>query len=642
MTPHRTSLVALCCLFALTVLVYGSIWQAEFVSFDDPQLILENPQLRDLSPAGLVAIFTPRPGASYQPLRVLSYGIDWKLFGTSATGYHAHNLLLHLLAACCFFLFLQQLLADRDREMRVTIGLFATALFLLHPVQVESVAWASSRKYGLLVVCVLGSCYCLLRWVRSKHWPWYVASLALAIASAGASPFGTTMVAVVWAILAMQPGLSWRKTFLGALPFSICMVAALPLFMTSEATAADQDLSVIKGSSVTNCGLGLRTFAMLGTYVRSLGMPAWLNARYVDVVQISWTFPLLWLGAVAACGLIALTIVCWRKGERLPAFCLFWITATGAPVSGLVPISTLVADRYVYLPGVGVWLLVGYGLARAVRPPTSRLIVLALLACILAVPTRSRTQVWQNSIALWEDCVRKDARNHRAHSSLATEYGSIGRTELALEHFQKAIQLNDHDAFSYYNLGLLLAQLGRDAEAQLQFSHALKLKPNHSDVLNNLGVTHLRLGQLDQARQLFLRATEQEAQLALPHIHLGGILATKGDFTGAAAHYQTALSLEPGSLKALDGVARLAQTQGNHEDAIEPLRSILRERPNHAPAHNSLGNVLMQLGRYREAAECYQAAATLRPDLAGLRQNLEKARAMAESPGPDTNIQLPN
>lgn len=611
-------------LVAVAAVAYAGVWQAGFVSFDDPQLLLENPQTKSLSGRNLVAIFTPQPGLSYQPVRVLSYAVDWQLFGQSARGYHLHNLLLHVLAGLLVAELLWLLLPGASRHVRMVTVVAAAALFLLHPIQVEAVAWVSSRKYGLLLVFLLGSCCCVAQFVRTRKAWWFALALGTALLAALASPFGVVAPALALLVgLRLQPQ-AWRRHLLMAAGLLPCLLVAIPLFLPSEMAATDHDLAVIK-TTTFGWGGGIHAIAGLGTYARNLVVPLWLNARYVGVVDMGWSSGLVWLGLVTVAAAAALVVVCWRRGEKLPAFCFGWCVLGWAPVSGLVPVSTLVADRYAYLFGIGIWLGIGYGIARLVRDTRHALALVGVLVLPLSWATQQRVGVWRNSETLWLDCIAKEPRNYRAYSSLATEYMAQNRIPEAVAEFERAISLNQTDAFPYYNLGLLYANAGDMAKAQRYFEEAYALKPRHPDVLNNLGVVLMDQGLPKEAEPYLRAAIEQAAGMPLSRIHLAKILLGRGDLDEAEALFRSALELDAGALRGYEGLARVCQQRQDYAGAVEWLKALLARRADYAPAHNDLGTCYMGLQQFGLAAASYRRACELRPDLAPLRANLQRA-----------------
>ena len=333
-------------LLGLVLLIYGQTLGFDFSNWDDPALVLKNPAIRSLG----VDTFVPKPGQAYQPIRVLSYAIDYAIWGLDSPGaFHFTNLLLHASATILLFLALQRMLPllRGPRPTDAKLALLVAALFAVHPVNVESVAWVASRKYVLLANFAFLAFYGYCR--SGRKWPILVpVATLLAIL---ASPFGIVIPALL--LLFEICRASDRKPARTLPAWGVFLVMAPILWWALVSAGAHGERVATSGEARANLWTMLRC---LFDYARMLLLPFDLNNKYVDILQPSpWSAKVL-LSIVALGSLFAWAWRGFRAGKRLPLFCVGWFFLTWAPVSNLVPISTTMADRYLYLPAVGVFL----------------------------------------------------------------------------------------------------------------------------------------------------------------------------------------------------------------------------------------------------------------------------------------------
>jgi tetratricopeptide (TPR) repeat protein len=606
-------------LILLILLVYGRSFGYGFVDFDDPDLLLNNPAVLSVD---IGTIFSPEMGKTFQPLRVLSYAIDHALWGFKPAGYHVKNTLLHALAALFLLLFLNRLLpllrsTSSSTENR-TLAIAVSLLFALHPVSVESVAWVTSRKYGLLGVSTFLSLWLFCEFRKRGAVGWLIGAVIAALAAAMSSPFGVVMPALIVMLDRVhRKRPDWRV----CLPFILCLLVAIPLLSNAAVTGPDTDYDVIK----TSAGIWWlpQTLAVAGIYLRNLLLPLWLNASTVN--HVDFARQAVWI-AVAAAGIAYYAwwaIRSYRAGTLLPAFCGLWMLVILAPVSGFVPISTLYADRYLYLPQIGFWLLLGHlllpRLPRRALLPVAGAVVLAMV-----IGSGNRCGIWKDSTALWSDCVAKDDRNFRAHSSLASAYGDAGDFDRALTHFEAAIERNPKDAFAYYNLGLMFVQQGEHARARDQFLQAEKLRPDKVDVLVNLGAVHRDLGEWEPAIHYASEALSRDASLLAPWVHRGSAYLALGQTEAAQKDFEAAIARDANSANAHFGLGGLHMSQGRLPAAIASYKKAAILKPEEFGIHTNLGNAYFKAGQLENAVASYRQAVAIQPH-PGVYKNLASA-----------------
>ncbi|MFT5130766.1 MAG: hypothetical protein ACI8W8_004397 [Rhodothermales bacterium] len=407
--------------------VYATTLGHGFTNWDDDLLIAKNPRIQSLD---LSLLLTPQAGKTYQPVREISYALNHAMHGLRPMGFHLGNVLLHALASGLLYLMLLAVLRAFDRES-VRVAGIAALLFALHPVNVEAVAWASSRKYGLLAVFLFAAVICHLRGGK-----WRGGAIACAWLATLSSPFGVVAGALI-AWLDRCRGERWNWCYLAALASP--GLAILPLLMSPE-TAESAIQAYPGGNPLTTAVVMLRC---VFDYARNLVLPIWLNCRYLVAFVGSAKHP-GWI--LAAWGILVLCRWLWRRGDGLARFCAGWALLSWLPVSNIVPISTQMADCYLYIPAVGIFL----GLALlAKRKP--QIAIAALI--ILGAMTVHRNRMWKDSLSLWQASVSANSANPIAHVNLGHAWMLEGKFKVAAESFETATKLDPKDADALAGLG---------------------------------------------------------------------------------------------------------------------------------------------------------------------------------------------
>jgi tetratricopeptide (TPR) repeat protein len=610
----------------LSVIVYSPALNGEFTNWDDSLLVSENLRIRSLSPSAIGTMLTPIPGRTYQPVRELSYALDYALWELKPFGYHLENVWLHGIAAGLLILALTKLLGRlrpnaslRDNQ---TVALFTGLLFALHPVNVESVAWISSRKYGLLALFGALALLAFANSAGSRRWRVVLwVSVVLACLS---SPFGVALVPALllvdWAGRSGKPLEDAKSALLANRALvGIGGCAALFFFwllVLSEPPGADSE-EVVKASG----GLGARGITMLGVlveYALNLLWPSGLN-NYYDVKISSDGLLKAALGLAGSMALIVWVRKRLLQGDRLPAFCLGWFVLWWLPVSNLIPISTRMADRYMYFPGIGVFL----GLAVLVQrrcPP----IAMAIVVLALGIVSMQRCKVWQNSEVLWRDSLRTRPESFTAHNNLGLVLQEQKDYAGAMAAYQHALQARPNHSVALNNMGFCLIESKRPEEAIPVLQAAVNKRPNYGDALNNLSTALSKSGRAEEALPIIQQATQLEPDKPDRHYNLGNTLLKLGEPDAAIAAFHKALELEPRMAQVYNNLAVASDQIGKHDDAAAAFRDSFRLEPRVSTAMN-LALLLAKQGKFAEAvAAAEQAKAIATP---AQMQMIEKRQA---------------
>lgn len=605
--------------------VYAPVRHFDFVNFDDPEFVRDNPHVRNgLTPEGLTWAFTSGESANWFPVTRLSHLLDAQLFGMRAGPHHISSVLFHGLAALLLFAFLRRATGVRWPSA------FVAFLFAVHPLHVESVAWVAERKD---LLCTLFWFLALLAYVRYTERPGagrYLLVLLPFALGLMAKPMIVTLPFVlllldVWP-LRRPPGI-WEK-----IPFfALSAAGAIVTYVVQQHSGAVGVLAAFPfGQRVENAVVSYVV------YIAKMLWPTRLAAFYPYPSDIP-----LWQAGLAAAALAGISILVLRSFRAYPYLAVGWLWYLGtlAPVIGLVQVGAQArADRYMYVPMVGLSIMLAWGVADLVRRrPRARpaAAVLAAAACLCcAVLAAAQVQHWRNSESLFEHALAVTGGNYVAHNNLGTALEEIpGRLPEAIAHYQSALRINPNSAEAHNNLGNAWAQLpGRLPEAIAQYEAALRIRPTYAAAHLNLGTVLMRTpGRLPDAIAEYHAAVRLGPNNAEAHNDLGRALAQlPGRLPEAIAEYRAALGADPNYAEAHNNLGNaLAQFPGCLPEAIGEYQAALRAKPDYAEAHYNLAVSLGEAGRTPEAIGEYEAALRAKPDYEEAHYNLGVTLAKA-------------
>jgi tetratricopeptide (TPR) repeat protein len=624
----RSCLVSLL-LAAFVAVSFLGLARNGFVALDDNVYLGNNVLVRDgLSVRGFAWAWTTTLAGNWHPLTWLSHMLDVELFGMKPGAHHLVNLAIHGANTILLFLALQTMTGARWKSALVA------AFFGMHPLHVESVAWASERKDVLSTFFEL---LALRAWLRHLRRPTAARSLSAVV------PFALALLAkpmpisfpFVLLLFDWWPLGRWAPTSgAGAFgtgpppPWRLVREKA-PLLLLSAAAGAIAVFAQSRAQAVVSAAdisLPARVANALVSYVHYLVHAAWPLGLAVFYPQTS-RLPSVALVSAALLILIAATWLALRSSRRRPYVLVGWFWYLGAlvPVIGLVQVGRqAMADRYTYLPLTGIFLLAVWALAEsaAARPTAKKAAGLSALAMLLACAALTGNQVshWRDSGTLFTRALATTRDNWMAHNGLGYWLYEQKMYDEAEAHLREASRLNPENFDVLFNRGLVATARGNHEEAQVFYQAVLLGQPENAEAHNNLGVALMNQGRLEESISHFEAALGNAPDQVQAHFNLARALGALGRPGPALGHYRRVLALDADNTQARNELGILLAGLGRTEEALSNFRGVLDREPGNAQAHNNIGNALGALHRADEAAEHYRAA--IRIDPTGLDAHL--------------------
>ncbi len=648
----------------LVFLAYFPALRGGFV-WDDDAYVTENPLLT--APDGLGRIwFSMDSPSQYFPLTYTSFRLERSLWGLNPFGYHLVNILLHAVNALLVWCLL--------RRLSVPGAWFAAALFALHPVQAESVAWITERKNVLSLFFILLAMLAWIRFVADRPrpaWSWYGLTLVFYVLALCAKTTACTLPAALLLVMWLKQRPISRSRWLQMIPFVAFGVGMGLLTMWWE--------RYHQGTQGEAYGLGWLERLLLASravwfYAGKLVWPANLTFSYPR-----WTIdpadPLAYAWLLAGGGVCAAIYLARRVVGRSVEVAVAFYVVTLSPVLGFIMLATFqysfVADHYQYVASIGLLTLAAAGITTAFRrfwrgAPYLEPVFCGLMLAVLGGLTWRQTTVYRNSETLWRDVLAKNPGSWIAHDNLGAELLAAGRVENAMEQFRESVRLHPDGVVAHNDLSAALRQSGRLDEAEAESEKALEIGPkllaphiNRVEILRQQGRlneaveeykvilqmvpasepgrtgladTLCLLGRLDEAIPCYREVVRANPENTNVRIKLGLALIQGGDFGAAEPEFASVLQADPRNAKAIDGLGYVLAMQGRLDEAKSRFLEAMQLDPQGAYPHL---HYAMSLSAQRQAAEAvveYRKALVLDNHLLPACNNL--AWMLATHPDP--------
>lgn len=491
-------------LIALVIVAYSSVRHFGFLHFDDPQYVSENPHIaQGLTWGAFSWALTSGYASNWHPLTWISHMLDVQVFGMDAGAHHVTNVLLHLTSTVLLFGVLLRMTGAVWRSG------FVAGVFGLHPIHVESVAWVAERKDVLSALFWMLTLWAYAAYVQNRRWNRYLLVVALFALGLMAKPMVVTLPFALL-LLDLWPlrRLSWTG---GSQTVRALVLEKLPLFGLSVAASVITFRVQRAGGSVDAGGhLPLLTRAenAVTAYVTYLGKTFWPSHLAVYYPYPKTFSPALVAGSALLLAAVSVEAIRLARRHSYVPVGWFWYLGTLVPTVGLIQVGTqAMADRYTYIPLVGISVIIAWGVPELVsRWSLPKGVIEAAVGTILLVcALASRTQVryWQSDMTLWAHALAVTTDNAEAHNNVGTLLAQAGRRDEATPHFIEAIRLRPAYPDAHSNLGLALASQGKLDESVSHYQEAIRLDPNHPHAHANLGVAYQALGRTTDAIREF-------------------------------------------------------------------------------------------------------------------------------------------
>jgi Tfp pilus assembly protein PilF len=552
-------LVIIVLLSLLVLLSYRGVVANGFVNYDDPAYVLENRHVQEgLTREGLVWAFTATWVSNWHPLTWLSLMLDHDLYGLNAAGYHVTSVVLHWLAGLVLFLTLARMTG------RLWCSGLCAGLFLVHPLHVESVAWVAERKDVLCGLFWMLGMWGYARYAERRvagRYAWVLLFFVLALLS---KPMAVTFPFVLllldyWPLGRMAGGVR-----VSILPLVWEKVPLLALSAASSAVTfwVQKDWNAVASLAVMPLSERLLHIPVVyATYLKMAFWPVDLSAFYPYHGP-----PGLWTAIAVLMGLLSATLLfLWlSKGYPLLVMGWFWYLGTLVPVIGLVQVgSQAMADRYTYLPLVGIFMMVSFLPAgRGALPYQGKILPVAVILSLLAplvMLTQERVRQWRNSETLYADALAKTRENYLAHYLLGMAEVERRNPTAAMDHYRKAVRIRPSFVQAQNGLGHLLMAQGCFEEASNRFEKALAIQPGFVPAMKNMAHLAMQQGLTDRAITYYREALTREKEDAELYNNYGVALFMKGDRDKAIWNMMEALRLKPDYTEARDNLRKIHQ-----------------------------------------------------------------------------------
>ena len=559
-------------LLVVVLLLYSPVRVHDFINYDDPVYVADNPHvLEGITWDGTVWAFRSIEHSNWFPLTWLSHMLDVQMFGLDSGWHHLTSVALHALSTLALFALLRKMTGERWPSA------FVAAAFALHPLHVESVAWAAERKDVLSALFWILTLWAYAWYVERPSPRRYLAVAGLFVCGLMSKPMVVTlpflmMLLDYWPLRRKFERRVWmEKIPLLALSAGASVIAFIAQKQGGAIAALDRIPAAMR---IENA---LISYVV---YVAKFVWPSNLAIFYPYAERIpAWQ----WMGAALVLAAVTVAVVLVRKTRPYLAVGWLWYLGTLVPVIGLVQVGSQArADRYTYLPLIGIAIMVAYA-----APSVRALGIAAAAWCsIWCVVTWSTLGYWRDSVTVFRHAIQVTDRNWVAYNNLGGTLRRQGQVAEAIADFEAAAKLRPDLADVQDNLGEALVTAGRPAEAVPHLMEALRLQPRSAKTLVDLGTALLRQGRDKEAAVEFLEALKIEPANAEAHFRLGGVLAAHGQMKAALPQFQAALPY---------------------------LTEMVRANPNDPESHYNLGGVLGMVGRVDEALTEFSQVVRLRP-----------------------------
>ncbi len=611
-----TKLVSSILIITGIAFVYTSTIRFDFC-WDDLSYVIQNPYIREISWKNITAIFSRPFEGNYAPLHILSYLVEYAFWGLNPKGYHLINVLLHIFNSLFLFFLINKITGRQE------VALFASLIFAVHPVQVENVAWVSEQKSLLAMAFFLPAFYLYVHDADFRKISFYWASVFL---------YGLSLLAKVSTvslpILLLLYDLCYRKKFekrhiINKAPYFV--IAGGMSIVSIFIQTSNRGIFYFRNDPFITF---LTTLVVIKNYLLSLILPVNLSAYY-SLVHTRLSEPVVFFSLLLTVSLVSGTVYLWRK-ERQAGFWAAWFWAAILPNLNIIPLSVVMADRYLYIPLIGPSVLFALALFGPVKdwilkrfPKKVNWIYATsgALVLLLAVTGFTRSKIWKNNLTLWTDTVTR-LQHGVPYTNLGAAYLEVGNVAEAKKYFEKSIQVMPDYYLPFQNLGRIYLQENKLSKAEEYFLKVLSLNPQEPFVPVALANIYLSRGDIDRAFDTIsegLRNAPGDPSLLNLKAH---ILTRKGELQEPAEIYRSLTLVDPSSYVNWFNYGAVLARLGSTEEAENALKQAIKIDEKLPHAYRELVSLYEKGGRNAQAMENYEKGLTAFQDNSEALKNL--------------------
>lgn len=631
----RAALVLL--FFAVIIfLLYSNTLGSPFL-FDDVPNIEENHSIRltkltlgGIAEAGFKSVSSSRPVAN------ISFALNYYFHQYDVTGYHVVNILIHIITGILVYFFIQATL--RIPILRARYGhykwmpLFSAVIWLVHPVQTQSVSYIVQRMNSMAALFYVLSFYLYVKARvaegNRKKWMLFAGCIISGILALGCKEIAATLPLFIflyeWYFF-QDMKRAWLKRYVFYWGGMLILLGVIGLIYLGG-HPFERIMSSYQTRDFTMAERVLTEFRVVIYYMSLLIFPhpSRLNLEHDFTVSHSLIDPLTTLCSLVA--IIGLTVLAGyiAKKERLVSFCMLWFLGNLVIESSVFGLEILFEHR-MYLPSM-LFILMAVALAyRYIKIQWLRAGLLCIMVTVFSFWTYSRNTVWSDDVALWKDCVKKSPKKARPYNNLGNALISRGKHHEAITNYSKAVQVDPDYAEAHYNLGIALSGQGKYQEAMNHYFEAVRISPDHAEAHYNLGNALTHQARNKEAIRHYSEAARIKPDYLKAHNNLGNALASQGNVKEAVEHYFEVLRIDPDYADAHYNLGNALIRQGKLNKAMEHYYKALKSKPDFAEVHNNLGIILQKQGKLKEAVSHYSEAVRIKPGYEDAHQNLKRA-----------------
>ncbi len=584
---HRENILLCSLLLFLTLGTFCSALRNGYVIMDDPDYVTDNSMVKaGLTWSGVIYAFTANVLSNWHPLTMLSHMADCQIFGLNPWGHHLTSVCFHALNTMLVFLVLQKLTTALWRSF------FVALFFGLHPLHVESVAWAAERKDVLSTFFALLTLMFYADFAARKCWRDYWIALGLFACGLMCKSMLVTLPCALL-LVDFWPLNRWEKPavpglLLEKIPFFLLSLAASLIALVTQKTAVLSLSSLPASMRIENA------FVSYARYLGKLFYPVNLAAFYPYPHSWSW---LTVIGSVILFAVISLTVIVLVRRQPYLFMGWFWFVGILVPVIGLVQAGTqAMADRYTYLPSVGIFIaliwfateLTGSWRLQKIVLPTTGLI----MASGYAVLTWQQVHYWHDSETLLHHTIAVTHDNSTAHFILAEVLRDQKRYAEDVQELREGLQIGPDTGWLHNQLASDLEAAGKPDEAINEYKAAMQLSPESAEAGNDLGMALGRQGRYDEAIRVYQFTLQSHPKVEVIHLNLGNALVHAGKLPEAEAEFKQALALNPNDVDAHNNLGVMLFQSHQLDAAREQFQAVLKLNPNNADASRNLAIIL--------------------------------------------------